>query len=128
MLFLGVLYHLRHPLLALDALRALTTEYAVSETETCDAKAEGLVGEPVTLFYRGNELNSDASNWFVPTLRTLVDWCESAGFSVVHSLDTGAGHRALVGMTPTDGDPEYFAGTYERPLAVVANQKFGVAR
>jgi tRNA (mo5U34)-methyltransferase len=125
-LFLGVLYHLRHPLLALDALRALTNEYAVVETETCDAKIdEGLAEAPVTLFYRRNELNDDHSNWFVPSRRTLVDWCESAGFSVVHSRNTGSGHRALVGMTPTAEDPEYFTETYERPLEVVAHQKFG---
>jgi hypothetical protein len=126
-LFLGVLYHLRHPLLALDALRALTIEYAVVETETCDGKIDGPADAPVTLFYRRDDLNNDASNWFVPTRRTLVDWCESAGFSVVHTVDTGSGHRAIVGMTPTDGDPEYYAGTYERPLEVIAHQKFGAS-
>ena len=124
-LFLGVLYHLRHPLLALDALRALTNEYAAVETETCDAKIAEPDGDDVTLFYRGNQLNADYSNWFVPSRRTLVDWCESAGFSVVHSLDTGGGHRALVGMTPTEGEPEYYRHTYERSLEVVAHQKFG---
>jgi tRNA (mo5U34)-methyltransferase len=124
-LFLGVLYHLRHPLLALDALRALTKEYAVVETETCSAKIAAPDGADVTLFYRGNELNADYSNWFVPSPRTLVDWCESAGFSVVHSPDMGGGSRAIVGMTPTEGDPEYYAHTYERPLEVVAHQKFG---
>jgi tRNA (mo5U34)-methyltransferase len=124
-LFLGVLYHLRHPLLALDALRAVTKQYAVLETEICDGKIAALAQEPVTLFYRGNQLNADHSNWFVPSRRTLVDWCESCGFSVAHVLDTGAGNRALVGMTPTAGYPEYYENTYERPLKVVAQQKFG---
>lgn len=124
-LFLGVLYHLRHPLLALDAVRGLTKEYAVVETEICDAKTSALAPEPVALFYRGNQLNADPSNWFVPGRRTLVDWCESSGFSVVHVVETAIGHRALVGMTPTVGNPEYFENTYERPLDVVAHQKFG---
>jgi hypothetical protein len=30
-----------------------------------------------------------------------------------------------VGMTPTAGDPEYYENSYERPLEVIANQKFG---
>jgi tRNA (mo5U34)-methyltransferase len=123
-LFLGVLYHLRHPLLALDAVRALTKEYALVETAVCDGILVDPGDQDVTLFYRGSELNGDHTNWFVPSQRTLADWCESAGFSVVHSVDTG-GNRWLVGMTPTEGDPEYYLHTYERKLEVVANQKFG---
>ena len=124
-LFLGVLYHLRHPLLALDALRALTDQYAVVETAVCDERVAALADESVTLYYRANSLNNDYSNWFVPSRRTLVDWCESSGFSVVHSIATSHGSRAVVGMTPTDGPPEYYAHTYERPLDVTAHQKFG---
>ena len=36
-LFLGVLYHLRHPLLALDNVRAATAGRCVVETEVSDA-------------------------------------------------------------------------------------------
>jgi hypothetical protein len=115
---------LRHPLLALDALRALTKEYAIVESATCDAASPALADKPIALFYRRDELNADPSNWFVPSSRALVDWCESAGFSVVHSADTGVENRSLVGLSPTEGDPEYFVGTYERPLEVVARQRF----
>ncbi len=126
-LFLGVLYHLRHPLLALDGVRALTKEYAVVETEICDAKIAPLSHEPVAMFFRRDELNADHSNWFVPSLRTLVDWCESSGFSVVHTVETGVGHRALIGMSVTEGEPEYCMNTYERPVEVIAHQEAGRA-
>jgi len=122
----GVLYHLRHPLLALDAVRAVTREYAVVETAICDWEmAPSLAQERIALFYRGNELNDDHTNWFVPTRLTLIDWCESSGFSVVHSVDGAERNRAIVGMTPTAGDPEYYENTYERRLEVLARQKFG---
>src|SRR5207248_110450 len=35
--FLGVLYHLRHPLLAIDVIRALCSELAVVESHVCDS-------------------------------------------------------------------------------------------
>jgi tRNA (mo5U34)-methyltransferase len=123
-MFLGVLYHLRHPLLALDALRALTKEYAVVETAIGDDDVPSArSGEHMAFFYRGDEYNNDSSNWFVPTRPTLVDWCESSGFSVVHSVDGVASCRAIVGLTPTAGDPEYCLTSYERPLQVVAQQE-----
>ena len=61
-LFLGVLYHLRHPLLAIDSLRRLTRgtlylETAVSGEPTDPPRAD---------FYRRDELNADGSNWFSP--------------------------------------------------------------
>jgi tRNA (mo5U34)-methyltransferase len=125
-LLFGVLYHLRHPLLALDALRALTGEYAVVETAVYDEEIPSpLTHARVALFYRRNELNDDYTNWFLPTRTTLIDWCESSGFSVVHNVDGAALNRAIVGMTPTAGDPEYSEHTYERALEVRAHQKFG---
>jgi tRNA (mo5U34)-methyltransferase len=124
--FLGVLYHLRHPLLALDALHALTREYAVVETAILEVDvASSFAEQRVALFCRGNELNDDYTNWFIPTRATLIDWCESSGFSVVHSVDGVAHNRAVVGMTPTAGEPEYYDKTYERALEVRAHQRFG---
>jgi tRNA (mo5U34)-methyltransferase len=124
-LFLGVLYHLRHPLLALDSVRSVTRSYAVIETETCDADVGVLSSESLVRFFRGDELNADRSNWFAPTHRALIEWVSSCGFSVVHEHERARGRRAVVGVCPTSGDPEYFDGTYERPLRVVADQRFG---
>ncbi|MBD0329816.1 MAG: DUF1698 domain-containing protein [Thermoleophilia bacterium] len=81
-LLLGVLYHLRHPLLALDALRHVVGGELVIETAVCDADVgRHAVGRPLVRFYPGAELDGDPTNWFAPTLRALLDWCESSGFA-----------------------------------------------
>ena len=51
-LFLGVLYHLRHPLLALDNVRRLTRHWAYIESAICDAELPQVAGESVVRFYR----------------------------------------------------------------------------
>jgi tRNA (mo5U34)-methyltransferase len=118
-LFLGVLYHLRHPLLALDCLRQLTREAAYLETAVSDY---GLPGQlpPVAQFHRTGELNNDPSNWFTPNLACLNDWVSSAGFSVeVAALEPAEGpHRAQLNLRPTPGDPEWIGISYERRISV----------
>jgi tRNA (mo5U34)-methyltransferase len=78
-LFLGVLYHLREPLSALERVRELTQELAVIETE-----AIAVVGMPrarLLEFYPGDEFRGDHTNWFVPTADALVAMCRAAGFA-----------------------------------------------
>jgi tRNA (mo5U34)-methyltransferase len=76
-LFLGVLYHLKHPLLGLERLRSVTGELAVIETEA--------VGGPGSYleFYGGRELGDDPTNWWAPTEDALVALCRTAGFARV---------------------------------------------
>jgi tRNA (mo5U34)-methyltransferase len=117
-LFLGVLYHLRHPLIALDALREISAGQVLIETAVADASVPPEVA--LVRFYRGDELNRDPSNWFVPTTRALIDWCASSGFSVelLSAWRSGEASRAMVSATPTRGVPEFAAISYERPLRV----------
>ncbi len=76
-LFLGVLYHMKHPLLALQRLRSVTNEVAIIETEAvADAGS-------YAKFYGGSDLNADPTNWWVPTEEALVALCRTAGFSRV---------------------------------------------
>jgi tRNA (mo5U34)-methyltransferase len=117
--FFGVLYHLRHPLLALDALRALTQGHLFVETQI----APDLGSKPgLVRFHRGDTLFADGSNWFEPAVDTLLDWCFSSGFQakVVASWPDDAPTRCMLRAAPTDGDPEYFRLSYERPLRVAA--------
>lgn len=67
-LFLGVFYHLFNPIAVLQRLAAVTREVLVLETHM-DAEAEL---RPAMVFYPGNELNGDASNWWGPN-RACVD-------------------------------------------------------
>lgn len=78
-LFLGVLYHLRHPLLALEKICALTRETAFVESFVTDSV--GTPSEACTLeFYETDQLGGQIDNWFGPTVKCLVALCRAAGF------------------------------------------------
>lgn len=116
--FWGVLYHLRHPLLALDNVRAVTRTTAYVETAVCDAELPRDAELAVSRFYRSDELGGDSSNWFAPNVRALLDWCESCGLhpSNCSSWPPHAPTRAMVTTSVTAGPPEYQTVSYERPL------------
>jgi tRNA (mo5U34)-methyltransferase len=116
--FWGVLYHLRHPLLALDNVRAVTGTTAYVETAVCDAELPGQTDAALARFYRGDELGGDSSNWFAPSVRALLDWCHSSGLepAAVSSWPDDAPTRAMVKAIPVAGEPEYLTLSYEQPL------------
>jgi tRNA (mo5U34)-methyltransferase len=116
--FWGVLYHLRHPLLALDNVRAVTAQTAYVETAVCDAELEANADAPLARFYRLDELGADSSNWFAPNVRALVDWCRSCGLEpvAVSSWPQDAASRAMLTTSAVSGTPEYQTVSYERPL------------
>jgi tRNA (mo5U34)-methyltransferase len=121
MLFLGVLYHLRQPLLALDALRAVASGTVNVYLETAVVDAELPQQGPASLvrFYCSDELGSDASNWFAPTVRTLKQWCASSGYEVISCEGIPQGslpERAIARLRVEPGDPEFERISYERSL------------
>lgn len=80
-LFLGVLYHVREPLTALEKVCGLTEGVAVIETE-----AIAILGMPrasLIEFHDGGGLRGDYTNWFVPTETALHAMCKAAGFKRV---------------------------------------------
>lgn len=92
-LFLGVLYHLRHPLLAFDNIYKLTKGVCYLESHIIDGNFlydgihyalehfdKRLENISMTQFFRTDELNEDASNWFVPNVKCIESWSISAGF------------------------------------------------
>ena len=110
---LGVLYHLRHPLLAVDALRALTRGRVYVETAVNPEQS----GVSRTEFYP-DEYHGDASNWFIPSVRCLHDWFASSGFYVERTLawQPPEPTRSLLVGTPIE--PWYLSRSYEVPLRV----------
>jgi tRNA (mo5U34)-methyltransferase len=98
-LFCGVLYHLRYPLLGIDNIRQVCKGEVFVETHVCDdqfivpdgkrglktvklrAMAPELLKVPMWQFYRRDELNQDESNWFGPNAEAVIQAFESAGFA-----------------------------------------------
>jgi tRNA (mo5U34)-methyltransferase len=119
-LFWGVLYHLRHPLLAFDNVRSIVRQSVYCETVVADLQlGEALAPDPLVVFFRRDELNGDGSNWFAPTLRTLVDWSESSGFEtrVLRTEPASLPQRVLLEMVPRSGPAEFEGISYEVPGA-----------
>ena len=119
-LFMGVLYHLRHPLLALDKLRRVLVPEGLLVIETAIADGELEAGDrPLVRFYRGADLAGDPSNWFAPTSSALVDWCASSGFEIVNiiSWPPDAPARCVAAVRAVPGAPEFSTVSYEMPEA-----------
>ena len=137
-LFLGVIYHLRHPLLALDLIWTVCRGEVYVETHVIDnafVLEDGSLSAldpasrqmPIAEFFKDGRLNRDRSNWWAPTLHCLAHWTESALFEVDHAVlwsnERGlvrgrklSGHEDVVFDGPRfDGWPEWAAAP-EREL------------
>jgi tRNA (mo5U34)-methyltransferase len=116
--FCGVLYHLRHPLLALDVVRTLTRGRALIETAIRDRLLGDAASLPLIHFHRRDDLNGDASNWFEPSIAALGDWCRSSGLEPIKvtAWPPESPGRCMMTVTPTTGNPEYMGMSYELPL------------
>ena len=127
-LFCGVLYHLRYPLLGIDNIRRISRGDVYIETLVSDpqlmVKQRGklktvpmadispmLSTAALWQFYRKSELNADPSNWFGPNCTAVVQAFESAGFET--SL-LKQGGRATFHAKAKQGPPEFLTiGTTE---------------
>lgn len=97
-LFLGVLYHLRNPLKALDLLWEVCRERIFVETQLLDhafqrpdgdfrplaERDEELARTPIMQFYPRDALNGDATNCWAPNAACLQAMLDAAGFDVEH--------------------------------------------
>lgn len=79
----GLLYHLRHPLLAIDRLRAACTGMLIMETFVDDTR-DPLCAE--SKFYRTHEIGP-ISNWTGATTACVASWMRDAGFEHVFFCD-----------------------------------------
>ncbi len=75
-LFLGVLYHMRHPLLALERVASVTGKQLILGTHV-DLLG---VARPAMAFYPGDELNHDSSNWWGPNPAAVLAMLRDVGF------------------------------------------------
>jgi tRNA (mo5U34)-methyltransferase len=82
-LFLGVLYHERYPLLALEHLARLARECAMVETHYIKSGSQ-----PLLRFYPGDTMNEDPANFWGPTLSCVELMLEDVSFQEVSLLQT----------------------------------------
>lgn len=91
-LFLGVLYHVPNPLLALERVASVTADLLILETVV------DMVGirRPAAAFYPGRELNDDPTNWWGPNHAAVDGMLRSVGFDRVTPVAPvrSAGFRA----------------------------------
>lgn len=107
-LFLGVLYHLRHPLLALDTLREVTGSLLLVQSLSLpeEAPGEAAVEPPEDLpiedlapllqpgwprlAFVERRVAADPTNWWIPNRAALVAMLRSSGFEPVQRLHESA--------------------------------------
>lgn len=78
-LFLGVLYHMKHPLLALERVASVTRGLLILETHVDLIELD----RPAMAYYSGNELNHDATNWWGPNPPAVEHMLKTVGFGQV---------------------------------------------
>ena len=95
--FLGVLYHVKHPLLALEIVCSHTREVAIVESFVIDGDTwqDHRSNIPSMEFYEHDELGGHFDNWIGPTVGCLLALCRSAGFARVELIGVN-GERAVV--------------------------------
>lgn len=109
-LFLGVIYHLRHPLLALDRIHDICAPEATLLVEThmideglVDAEGEwralgdfhpDLASMPLVQYYPANILGGDPTSQWAPSRVALDGWLQGSGFETLstwqHAFRGGA--------------------------------------
>jgi len=129
--FLGVLYHLRHPLLALDVVRGVTGGRMILQTLTMPGEevltppeSIGLgerelmraPGWPLMAFIEG-ELEEDPTNWWAPNHACVEALVRTAGFRVV----ARPGHEIYL-CEPEPDEPRLKAQLRQAELATLFPQ------
>jgi tRNA (mo5U34)-methyltransferase len=87
-LFLGVLYHLRNPMLAFDQIRRVTKADGLLfvESQLATNRTLSSLAIPAWQFFPRDSLYSDETNKWAPNLEGLKSAAEEAQFKVLDSL------------------------------------------
>jgi tRNA (mo5U34)-methyltransferase len=82
--FFGVLYHLKHPLYALERIFEVTDDLLILETEIDMTWTR----RPAAAFYPGTELAKTDSNWWGPNITAVEGMLRTVGFRDVRLVFT----------------------------------------
>ncbi len=83
-LFLGVLYHLRYPLAALERVASVTASQLILETHVDLLHTR----RPAMAFYPERELDGDPTNWWGPNPAALEAMLRDVGFTRIERVFT----------------------------------------
>lgn len=119
-LFFGVLYHLRHPLLGLERCVELSTDLALVESFVIAPEDRQIPA--VMEYYERTELGGQIDNWCGPSPACLVSFCRSAGFAQVELLDVTNARGSVLckrrwpepDAAPTQASPQLHAAVNNR--------------
>ena len=94
-LFLGVLYHLRHPWLGLEKVAACTKPGGIAIIDTlvdCDT----LFDRPLMAFCPDNQVNNESNTWWAPNLSAVSAMLATCGFaSSLSVVQVFGGNRTI---------------------------------
>ena len=119
-LFFGVLYHLRHPLLGLEKTVELSTDLVLIESFVIQAEQRQI--PQVMEFYERTELGGQIDNWCGPSPECLMSMCRSAGFAQVDLLDI-TNQRASAICRRRWPEPDKIAAAAAPQLHAVINNR-----
>lgn len=108
-LFLGVLYHLFDPIKALQNIRDLQPRCLIIETYQDAAELD----RPAMIFYPGDTLGGDATNWWGPNRLLVYHLLTELGFKRIMYSENEASHKRGV----------YHAFLNEDDLATLADPR-----
>jgi tRNA (mo5U34)-methyltransferase len=91
-IYMGVFYHIKDPLLAFARLRQVTKEGGLIIVEGEAIQSDDCFAK----FYFHEDYAQSASNWWVPTIPCLRQWVECSSFRIEGEY------------TERDGDPSYW--------------------
>ncbi len=116
-LFLGVLYHLRHPLLALERPASVTAGHLILETHIDLTWTR----RPAMAFYPGLEVGWDPTNWWGPNPEAVISMLRTVGFDDVQIVTPDSWPYRLGRMAKrTPAFLKFLAQNHARPLGSVA--------
>jgi tRNA (mo5U34)-methyltransferase len=123
-LLLGVLYHLKHPLLALERVCSVTTELAAVDSYVMKARRGWRARastRPFMEFFESDEFGGQTDNWVAPTLPCLMAFCRTAGFARVELCNELPTTAALACYRSWDDTPDAADAGGEAPRLVAAH-------
>lgn len=122
-LFLGILYHLPNPLLALERVASVAKGLIILETVV------DMVGvrRPAAAFYPGTELNNDPTNWWGPNAPAVHGMLRAVGFADVRTITPTPSmpYRAARAVVHTLKGRNSLAAAFRQDRAVFHARKHG---